>query len=75
MDIHHLIKNANNIGSFFESEPDRAKAAKGIADHIKSYWERRMRLQILNYIRDEKGIGLNELVLDALRKHEQQLGA
>ena len=31
MDIHHLIKLANNIGSFFESEPDKTKGAQGVA--------------------------------------------
>ena len=75
MDIHHLIKNANNIGSFFESEPDRAKAAKGIADHIKGFWEKRMRREILSYVREKQGAGLSALVLEALRKHEQQLEA
>jgi formate dehydrogenase subunit delta len=73
MDIHHMIKNANNIGSFFESEPDRAKATKGIADHMKNFWEKRMRREILSYVHDQQGAGLSEIVLEALRKHEQEL--
>jgi formate dehydrogenase subunit delta len=50
MDIHHLIKLANNIASFFESEPDKVKGAQGVATHIKNFWEPRMRRQILAYL-------------------------
>ena len=73
MDIHHLIKMANDIGSFFESEPDRSKAAKGVATHLKSFWEKRMLRQILSYLHEQQGAGLSALVLDALRTHEPDL--
>jgi len=73
MDIHHLVKMANNIGNFFESEPDKAKAAKGVADHIRSFWEPRMRRQMFTYLDESAGEGLNELVLTALRRHRTEL--
>jgi formate dehydrogenase subunit delta len=75
MDIHHLVKMANDIGSFFESEPDRAKAAKGIADHIRSFWDPRMRRQMMAHVDQASGSGLKDLVLTALRTHRKELGA
>ena len=72
MDIHHLIKKANNIGSFFASEPDRTKGVKAIAEHIRSFWEPRMRREILAYI-DASGTGLDALVLEALKTHRTNL--
>ena len=73
MNIQHLIKMANDIGAFFESEPDRSKAAKDVADHIKNFWERRMRREILGYLHEKSGDGLSPLVLEALRTHEAEL--
>ena len=73
MDIHHLTKLANNIGSFFEAEPDQEKGAQGVATHIRSFWEPRMRRQILAYLDEKNGEGLSPLVLTALRTHWQEL--
>jgi len=73
MDIHHLVEMANNIGAFFASEPDKSKGAQGVANHIKSFWEPRMRRQILSYLDEKSGEGLSELVLSALRAHRKEL--
>jgi formate dehydrogenase subunit delta len=74
MDIHHLVKMANNIGDFFLVEPDKTKAAKGIADHIRNFWEPRMRRQIFAHLDQTSGEGLHEIVLTALRTHRKELG-
>jgi formate dehydrogenase subunit delta len=74
MDIHHLVKMANNIGDFFASEPDKAKGAKGVADHIRSFWDPRMRRQIFAYIDQASGEGLSEIVLTALTSYRKELG-
>jgi len=73
MEIHHLVKMANSIGDFFESEPDKEKAAKGVADHIRSFWEPRMRLQILSHVDQNSGEGLKDLVLTALKTYNKEL--
>ena len=73
MDIHHLVKMANDIGDFFQAEPDKAKGAKGVADHIRAFWEPRMRSQILTHIDQNAGQGLDEFVLGALRAHRKEL--
>jgi formate dehydrogenase subunit delta len=74
MDVQHLIKMANNIGAFFEAEPDKAKAAKGVADHIRNFWEPRMIRGIFEHIDGGGGAGLTSIVLSALRTHRQELG-
>jgi len=73
MDIHRLIKLANNIGAFFEAEPDKAKGAQGVATHIKNFWEPRMRRQVLEYLDAQQGEGLSDVVLTALRTHREEL--
>jgi formate dehydrogenase subunit delta len=74
MDIHHLVKMANNIGDFFAAEPDKAKAAKGVADHIRNFWEPRMRREMLSYIDQASGEGLSDIALTALRTYRKELG-
>jgi len=73
MEIHRLIKLANNIGAFFEAEPDKTKGAQGVASHIRNFWEPRMRRQILDYLDAQHGEGLSDVVLAALRAHRDEL--
>ena len=47
MDNQHLIVMANQIGAFFASMPDHDEALAGVADHIRRFWEPRMRRAIL----------------------------
>ena len=73
MNVEHLVQMANNIGDFFAPEPDRAKGAKGVADHIRSFWEPRMRREIFAHLDKTNGAGMDEIVLQALRNHRQEL--
>jgi formate dehydrogenase subunit delta len=73
MDIEHLKKLANNIGAFFDAEPDRQKAEQGVANHLRSFWEPRMRREILAYLDEKNGEGLSEIVLAALRSYRKEL--
>lgn len=75
MNLHHLIEMANQIGEFFESLPDRDEALFDIAEHIRKFWEPRMRRTLLAALdngtaRDE---GLSEIVDMALKKHRESL--
>ncbi|CCD40435.1 unnamed protein product [Candidatus Paraburkholderia kirkii UZHbot1] len=47
MDVDNLIEMANRIGEFFDSMPDRAEAVDGLVEHIRRFWEPRMRIAIL----------------------------
>src|SRR5262249_31804178 len=75
MDSHRLVHMANQIGSFFQREPDHALALEGIAGHLKRFWEPRMRKQILTWLDEHNGEGLTDLVAEALRTNRQKLAA
>ena len=38
-----LVRMANQIGTFFQSQPDRDEALEGLAQHLQKFWEPRMR--------------------------------
>lgn len=62
MNSENLVTMANQIGSFYETMPDRSKAMADIAEHIKKFWEPRMRRQLLAH-------------MDAPGQHAHQLSA
>jgi len=68
MDTQNLVRMANRIGDFFEAMPDRGEALEGIANHIRKFWEPRMRREIMAHI-EAGGAGLSEIVAEALRTH------
>ena len=73
MDAENLVRMANRIGDFFEAMPDRAEAKVGIADHIRMYWEPRMREQLLAYIYHADTHGLSPLVFEAIDEQRSHL--
>jgi formate dehydrogenase subunit delta len=56
---------ANDIEKFFKVQGEE-RAIAGIADHIKKFWEPRMKAQIFAHL-DEGGAGLDPLTLKALQ--------
>jgi formate dehydrogenase subunit delta len=65
MDIHHLVKMANQIGQFFEAEPDETQAVTDVASHIKRFWDPRMRKAIIEHV-GQGGEGLLPIVSKAV---------
>ena len=65
MEIHHLVKMANEIGGFFEQIPDHNEAVNSIAAHLKNFWEPRMRREIIAYARLGEG-ELKPIVREAI---------
>ena len=70
-DEHHamntadkLVYMANQIASFFASQP-KEEAAAGVAKHINDYWEPRMRRQFFE-IAEAGQLKLSPLVIEAL---------
>lgn len=67
-----LVYMANQIGKFFEVQ--RAdEVVPGIADHIKKFWDPRMRKAIFAYI-DEGGDGLDPQVREAILYLKEHAG-
>lgn len=60
-----LVRMANQIASFFASQPEPTRI-DGVATHINKFWEPRMRRQLFEII-DAGGAGLDPLVLDAAK--------
>lgn len=64
---------ANQIASFYETMPDRQTALADIADHLKKFWDPRMRRELLEYIDTTEATGLKPIVLESLRQHRSVL--
>jgi formate dehydrogenase subunit delta len=75
MNIDLLVKMANEISAFFASESPPAQAAEDVAQHLRRFWEPRMRRQIIAHLRATDGAGLSELArrgVEALAAAEPQ---
>ncbi len=61
-----LVRMANDIANFFRAQGEE-RAISGIANHVRLFWEPRMKKQIFEHI-DHGGEGLKPLTLKALQK-------
>jgi formate dehydrogenase subunit delta len=74
MNTEHLIEMANQIGEFFASMPDREEALASIADHIRRFWEPRMRRAILSSLDDPAASeAMSPIVREALTRARKAL--
>lgn len=64
MSLDKLVYMANQIGKFFASQ-GREQAVAGTADHIKKFWDPRMRAEIFAHL-EAGGAGLDPVVRTAL---------
>jgi formate dehydrogenase subunit delta len=61
-----LVYMANQIGKFFQSQ-GHDRAVPGIAEHIRKFWDPRMRKAIFAHL-DAGGAGLDPFVRNAIAK-------
>ena len=66
MKLDLMVHNANQIALYFASFP-REEAIDGVTDHIRKFWEKRMKKQIVDYLA-EGGEGLHELAREAVKR-------
>ncbi len=71
MHIENLVKMANDIGNFFQAEPDKTQAVHGMVDHLRKFWDPRMRQQIIDHNR-AGGVGLSDLAKEAVRQLDEE---
>ena len=69
MSPEKLTRMVNQIGKFFANQPED-KAVANIADHLKKFWEPRMRRAILEHLHTG-GAGLDPLARKAVAALEQ----
>ncbi len=65
--IETLIRMANDISDFFNAEPDKEIAAKGVINHITRSWDPRMRNDIIAYLHED-GSHLSDLAKNAVSR-------
>ena len=63
IELERLIEMANQIGDFFSPYPPE-RAREGLRNHLRTYWDPRMRGALLEHI-DSGGEGLGERVIEA----------
>ncbi len=66
IDLERLIAMANQIGDFFAPYPPE-RAREGLRNHLRTYWDPRMRNALLEHI-DAGGDGLDARVIDAAQQ-------
>ena len=69
--LDRLVTMANDIANYFGSEPDRAAAVAGVANHLRRFWEPRMREKIIAHL-DAGGAGMSELAREGVAKLARQ---
>ena len=60
-----LVRMANQIAGFFASFPEK-EAVANTAQHLRNFWEPRMRDEISHYV-DHGGDGLHPIALEAVK--------
>jgi formate dehydrogenase subunit delta len=76
MDVSDITRMANQIADFFAAS-GHDDAVKGVADHIRHFWDPRMRRALYAQV-DKGGEGINPLVVDAavaLRQTDQSVAS
>ena len=61
---NRLVYMANQIGKFFESQ-GHDQEVSGVAEHIRKFWDPRMRKQIFAHL-ESGGAGLDPNVREAI---------
>jgi len=64
--VDHLVKMANQIGQFFSAQRSGDQAASA-AEHLRKFWDPRMRAGIIDYVASG-GQGLNPTALEAVKR-------
>jgi formate dehydrogenase subunit delta len=68
-----LVKMANQIAAFFEAEVDVARAQAGVVDHLRRFWDPRMRRALYSWLDQHDGEGLHPLAREAITTHRERL--
>ena len=66
MEPEQMVHMANQIALFFASYP-KEEAVASITNHLKMFWEPRMRRQIIEYVA-AGGVGLNDLAQESVKQ-------
>ncbi|MBV0914004.1 formate dehydrogenase subunit delta [Anianabacter salinae] len=60
-----MVRMANQIATFFKTQPN-VDAPEKVGDHIRDFWEPRMRQQLAEHVA-QGGDGLDSVVIRAVK--------
>ena len=66
MNVERLIEMANDIANFFAADPDREAGIEGVTNHLRKFWEPRMRRQLVEHVQAHGPGGLSEVARAAV---------
>jgi formate dehydrogenase subunit delta len=66
MEAQRLVEMVNDIAAFFSSDPDPVAASDGVAQHVRRFWDPRMRAAILEHLQTADGEGLSPIARAAI---------
>lgn len=71
----NLVKMANQIATFFESQTptEPAKSAQALAGHIKLFWAPSMRTRLVDKVQRGDVEGISPIVVTAVHNHSKTL--
>ena len=72
MVAENLVHMVNRIGDFFQAMPDQHEALDGIVDHIRKFWDPRMRRALVAHMDASKGKDIHPFVLQALESRREK---
>ena len=67
MNVQLLVTMANDISNFFASDPNKDAAVDQVANHMKKFWEPRMREAIRRHV-SAGGEGMSSLAIQAVKR-------
>ena len=73
MRAEYIIKQANQIASFFESMPDQVQADRDFVTHIRKFWDPRMRRDLLSLVADASAADAHPMVIRAVRAYRGEI--
>ena len=71
MTTNRLVQMANQVAAFFASYPE-GEAIEGTANHLKSFWDPRMRREIEAHLAEKAGAGLSHIAMEAVKRIAQK---
>ena len=67
MTTQRLVHMANQVAAFFASYPE-AEAIESTTNHLKSFWDPRMRREIEAHLAEKAGAGLSHIAMEAVKR-------
>jgi formate dehydrogenase subunit delta len=67
MEAHRLTEMANQIAAFFDAYPEE-QAVTATADHLRQFWDPRMRAQLKEAVATGEDLDILPTALSAIRR-------